>query len=169
MLKTARITPVYKGSGSPYSPSNYRPISILSVCAKILEKVVYSRIINTIGRCIYKFQYGFKKDTSTADALSELIDTLNDNLNKGNISLGVFIDLKKAFDTVDHQILLEKLTNCGIQGRVIAWIKKYLENRSQYVQIESSRSTLETVTVGVPQGSNLGPLLYLVYVNDLQV
>ena len=168
LLKTARITPVYKGSGSPYSPSNYRPISILSVCAKILEKVVYSRIINTIGRCIYKFQYGFKKDTSTADALSELIDTLNDNLNKGNISLGVFIDLKKAFDTVDHQILLGKLTNCGIQGRVIAWIKNYLENRSQYVQIESSRSTLETVTVGVPQGSNLGPLLFLVYVNDLQ-
>ena len=167
LLKTARVTPVYKGAGSPYSPNNYRPISNLPVCAKLLEKLVYSRINKAIGSCIYNLQYGFRKAMSTSDALNELVDTLNDNLNNGNVNLGVFIDLKKAFDTVNHDILISKLKGLGLKGNAILWLEDYLKGRSQFVQIESVQSSYQAVTIGVPQGSNLGPLLFLFYINDI--
>lgn len=168
VLKIAKITPVFK-SGDTLDPSNYRPISTLSALNKILEKLLTSRLVNFLcaNNVMYKYQYGFREGCGTTTAIIELFDELAREIDRKKIVGGLFIDLKKAFDTLNHEILLKKLEKYGIRGVANDLIRSYLSNRKQYVTINGARSSLRTTDIGVPQGSNIGPLLFLLYINDL--
>ena len=115
---------------------------------------------------LYKYQFGFRKKHSTSHAIITLVERVSKALDTGKYVVGVFLDLKKAFDTVDHSILLNKLYLYGIRGNIHNWFKSYLTNRSQYVEYNKVKSKTEIITHGVPQGSILGPLLFIIYMND---
>ena len=115
----------------------------------------------------YDLQFGFRQKYSTSHALIHLTDKIREQLDSGNFACGIFVDLQKAFDTVDHDILIQKLNHYGIRGVANNWFSSYLQNRSQYVSINGFNSKLEHIHCGVPQGSILGPLLFLIYINDL--
>ena len=167
VLKTAKVVPVFK-KDSKLDYSNYRQISLLSNIEKILEKLMYKRLYTFLNNnnIIYNLQFGFRKQYSTSQALINITENIRKALDV-NIGCGIFVDLQKAFDTVDHQILLAKLNHYGIQGVSKDWFKSYLSNRNHYVSINGIDSGLTSINCGVPQGSVPGPLLFSLYINDL--
>ena len=150
-------------------PSNYRPISILSTINKMFEKLLYIRLYKylTKFKVLYDYQYGFRQNHSTMQALIEITDYIKAAIDGKKLVCGTFLDLTKAFDTVDHNILIKKLNNYGIRGVANKLIKSYLTNRYQYVALGNTHSNKQSINCGVPQGSVLGPLLFLIYINDI--
>ena len=143
-------------------------MSLLSIIEKILEKLMHRRLYTFLNnKNIYDVQFGFRQQYSTSHALINITENIRKDLDDGNIGCGVFVDLQKAFDTLDHQILLAKLNHYGIRGVSNNWFKSYLSNCSQYVSINGYESSLAVINYGVPEGSVLGPLLFLLYINDL--
>ena len=163
VLKTAKVLPIFK-SGDKKLISNYRPISVLSVFSKVLKGYCIRAwlIILMLTMCFTVTQFGFRQKLSTSMALLELTDEISKYMDNKEYTVGVFLDLAKAFDTVDHKILLTKLNHYyGIRGVANNWFKSYLESRNQYVSINGTSSDFSIVTCGAPQGSILGPLLFL--------
>ena len=167
-LKIAKIIPVFK-KGDSRIVSNYQPISSLSIFDKLLEKIVYKRLYDFLRKnnVLYKYQFGFRKNHSTAMAILEAVDFCYENMDSNNKIVGIYFDLQKAFDTVDHNLLLNKLYHVGIRGLMHNWLTNYLSNRKQYTSINGVFSEMGDIVCGVPQGSVLGPLLFLIYVNDI--
>lgn len=166
-LKIAKVIPLLK-KGHAYILDNYRPVSLLSAISKLFEKVVYNQLYEYFQRykLFYTSQYGFRKRHSTEYATLELLDKLLHDIDDRNATFAVYMDLSKAFDTLNHNILLEKLHRYGIHDSELSWFSNYLCNRTQYVEIEGYQSETLLIKTGVPQGSILGPLLFLIYMND---
>ena len=168
LLKLAKVIPIHK-KDDPTQVTNYRPISLLPCISKVLEKIVYKRLDSflALNKILISAQFGFRKKFSTDFAITKLLDKVINSLSKKDHIIALFMDLSKAFDTIDHNILLHKLYNYGIRGIVWSWIKSYLSNRQQYVSIDGVKSPISPINCGVPQGSILGPLLFLIYINDI--
>ncbi|KAG7309667.1 hypothetical protein JYU34_004157 [Plutella xylostella] len=168
LLKIAIITPVHK-SGDRDDVNNYRPISVLPSLSKILEKLINNRLINYLDKykILSDYQYGFRKGKSTQDAVLSITSKIIDQLDNKGKCLTVFLDLKKAFDTVSVPILVNKLEKIGIRGTALQLLGDYLSERRQRVKIEQTVSDVTSISYGVPQGSVLGPTLFLIYINEL--
>ena len=166
--KLARVTPIFK-KGKKDDMNNYRPISVISVVAKIFEKFTFEQLYEYLNNnnLISASQSGFRSLHSTLTALIEATDNWSINIDKGLLNGVIFIDLKKAFDTIDHAILLRKLRIYGVDENGIKFFESYLSNRSQRYCVNGELSETAKITCGVPQGTNLGPLLFLIYINDL--
>jgi hypothetical protein len=166
--KQAKVTPIFK-DGDKSDVSNYRPISVLSVVSKIIERAVHDQLYSylTNANILSPSQSGFRSGHSTNSALIDVSDYILENMNNSKVTAAIFLDLKKAFDTVSHNILISKLSKYGINGSALKWFISYLSNRSQIVSINSSYSDPQHINIGVPQGSILGPLLFIIYVNSL--
>jgi retron-type reverse transcriptase len=160
--------PVFK-SGDPLSCDNYRPISLVKSFSKVLEKIVSINLVNhlELNNLIYRHQYGFQRGKSTEHNLLHVINNVGNALNDGMYCVGVFLDLKKAFDVCNHNILLKKMEKYGIVGTELEWFKSYLTGRSQVVDINGAHSNPHDIDISVIQGSILGPIMFLIYINDL--
>ena len=166
--KVAIVCPIHKKDDMTKC-ANYRPISLLSNISKIFERIMYTRLEDFLkaSDILYKFQFGFRKQYSTNHALLSIVEKIRNSLDNNMYSCGIFIDLEKAFDTVNHQILLSKLYRYGIRGVTNSWFASYLSDRKQSVTLNGVMSSKEYITCGVPQGSILEPLLFLIYINDM--
>ena len=163
-----KVTPIYK-KGDKQKITNYRPISVLPVISKIFETVIHEQLSEyfVTNNLFSPKQYGFKKNASTELAALELLDRLLIQLGSRKIPINFYIDLSKAFDSLRHDILLQKLSHYGITKKAKLLLESYLKNRKQFVQIGDVRSTMKQVLTGVPQGSIIGPLLFNIFINDI--
>ena len=168
MLKYAQVVHVYKGK-SQLEVTNYRPISLLPIFNKIFEKLMHARLIKFLDmhKIIFNHQFGFQKNKSTSLAILDVCTQLVNAVENKQFSTCIFLDFAKAFDTVDHNILIYKLEYNGVSGITLNWFKSYLTNRSQKVCINGTQSESCNIKFAVPQGSVLGPLLFLLYINDM--
>ena len=167
-LKIGCITPIFK-NGNKELINNYRPVCSLSPFSKIIEKVVYNRMISFIDKnnIFSSTQFGFRKGMSTETALIDYINRVHSGLNNNYYTISVLMDLSKAFDLMDHNILKNKLEHYGFRGNFLNFLIKFLSDREYFVSVNGIKSTNKSVKIGVPQGSTLGPLLFLIYVNDM--
>jgi hypothetical protein len=167
-LKSSRTVPIFKAGRNDLC-DNYRPIALLSTLSKILEKMVSVKLVNHLDRnkILYEHQYGFQRQKSTEHSIVHALNFINRAMNENKYSVGVFFDLKKAFDVCSHDILIMKLSRMGISGTALNWFKSYLANRSQRVDINGNLSNSRNIKISILQGSILGPILFLCYINDL--
>ena len=167
-MKLSIVKPIYKAK-SRTEISNYRPISLLTVISKILEKIVHIRMTKFLykNKILYEGQYGFRKQRSTTDAILDLTGNILEGFNKDMYTIALFIDMSKAFDTIKHQTLFNKLEMYGMRGITLNWLKSYLTGRNIKVMINGTLSDCYPADFGTPQGSVLGPLLYIILANDL--
>ncbi len=171
-MKLAKVIPIFK-SGNKKLFNNYRPISLLPAFSKLLEKTVAIRLMSFLENfnILYEHQYGFRKKHSTIHPIMHLLKYISNSSDKPSkdVTLGLFLDLSKAFDTIDHNTLISKLNFYGIRGMANDWFTSYLTNRYQFTEINGVKSTILSLICGVPQGSILGPILFLLYVNDINL
>ena len=166
-LKFAKVLPIFK-SKEIDQLSNYIPISTLTTFSKIIEKLMHKRLSSFVKDILYESQYGFREHRSTINSITELVINIINGFDNKESTLSTFIDLSKAFDTIDHKILLSKLEYYGIRGVALDWFRNYLTGRKQFVNFNGVKSHTCTLSYGVPQGSVLGPLLFIIYTNDFQ-
>ena len=167
-LKIAKVIPLHKKESTTLM-DNYRPVSLLTAFSKVIKKVVYIQMTKYLkdNSLLYVSQYGFRGEHSTELAALELVDRIYIDLDKKRSPIAVYMDLSKAFDTLDHEILLYKLNRYGVKNNELAWFRSYLTGRTQFVDIDGIKSENLNISTGVPQGSILGPLLFLLYMNDI--
>ena len=167
-MKIARVIPLFKADDRDVF-TNYRPVSILPSFSKFIERIIYNRFLEYFNKysILSDKQYGFRKNHSTSLALVDLYDKISTAIDQKEIAVGIFLDLSKAFDTVNHSILFDKLKYYGIRGLALDWVKSYFSNRVQFVQFNDCFSASKNISCGVPQGSILGPLFFLLYINDI--
>ena len=167
-MKIAQVIPLFK-SGERDIFTNYRPVSVLPAFSKILERLMDNRLLRfvNVSKILSDNQYGFRQNHSTAYALACLYDKISSAIENKESTVGIFIDLSKAFDTVDHHILISKLEHYGVRGTALRWFESYLSGRQQYVELNGICSESCQIKCGVPESSILSPVLFLLYINDL--